>query len=153
MYTLTSVCTHSVAPELQPGWFPFVARRGELIIWPTSVPETTTFDVHTVRVLHFACLVDGKPRGEVVWRVNGAAIEVILGPTANVTEARPGRSVLSIGVESNIGILSGTNSVECSAGNVGGVTSGGVITQGVGESHFDQHTPTSPYFVEIFDLS
>ena len=118
---------------LQPGWFPFIARRGELIFWPQSELETRVININTLQVLHFACRVDGKPRGEVIWQFNGAAIETALVAGANITEVREGRSVLSIDVESNFDILRERNLVECSASNVGGVTSGQVITEGVGE--------------------
>ena len=120
-----------VAPELRPGWVPFAINRKQQIIWPSIPVITRTFNVEIVEELHFACLIDGRPRAEVVWTFNGIDIETTFGITANVTELSTGKSVLSIDVRANVGILSGENIVECSGVNAGGSINGRVIIQGI----------------------
>ena len=83
------------------------------------------------------CLVEGRPKAEVVWLFNGVDIETALGlgvlknSSANITEVKQGRSILTIDVTANQVILSGENVIQCSAANAGGSTSGSVILQGI----------------------
>ena len=111
--------------------------REQSLVWPTQLSVTHTFNVQVVKELVALCLVEGRPKAEVVWLFNGIDIQTALGlgvlenSSANITEVKQGRSILTINVTANRVILRGENVIQCSAANAGGSTSGTVILQGI----------------------
>ena len=123
----------AVAPLVRPGWLPFGLQNEQRIFWPSNPPANNSFAVQAVEELVFACRVEGRPKADVTWQFNGLDIQTALGSSANITEVRPGRSILTIEVEANRDILTDVNVIDCFAANAGGVTSGRVILHGVCE--------------------
>jgi hypothetical protein len=129
--TSTLKVKEAVAPLVRPGWFPFEIQNKQRIFWPSDPPVNESFEVQVVRELVIPCRVDGRPKANVLWQFNGLDIQTALGSSANITEVKQGRSVLTIDVEANQGILRGVNVIECSAANAGGATSGRLTLHGV----------------------
>ena len=138
---LTFISGLTDAPLVRPGWLPFELRKvGQRIVWPSDPPVNYEVEVQVDRELVLACRVEGRPKAEVVWLFNGMDIQTALGlgvlenSSANITEVKQGRSILTIDVTANRVILRGENVIQCSAANAGGSTSGTVILQGISKS-------------------
>lgn len=127
----------AVAPQLQPGWFPFYIRSGQKIIWPTVSGAVETVDIRVVSELVVPCRVDGKPKAAVQYTFNDFPIET-RGLNVSVVEVFPGRWVLRIfpNLEELIVItqpthpLLGTNVIECIADNNAGSAIGRLTLNG-----------------------
>jgi hypothetical protein len=121
-----------IAPQLQPGWFPFDLRSGQKIIFPTEAATSVTVELSEFTELVFACRMDGRPKATVRWLFNEFPIENLPGVT--IMEVGEGRSVLIINlatynesVSNNMSmrpnLLLGTdNRIQCTGDNAAGAS-------------------------------
>ena len=129
----------SVAPMLQPGWFPFRPTAGQKLIFPSIPPATEDVFLQDFSELVFACRMDGRPKVEIIWLLNELLLEVALPSSSyRVMEIVQGRSVLIFDLESppfNLtnpmqNPLLGPFSVQCQGSNLAGMAEGQAMING-----------------------
>ena len=122
----------TVAPQVRPYWFPFPIEAGQRIFWPNSLQVQASVDVQRYDELVFACRVEGRPKAEVMWTINGLSPgDVVQNFTVN--ETLQGRSVLIVDItDDNQKVLFSNqmNVVQCMAANDAGMTLGSVALTG-----------------------
>ena len=126
----------AVAPELQPGWFPFHPSSNQKLLFPNSPPAMAAVNLQEFDQLILACRVDGRPRARVDWFFNDVQIDTAL-PDGGFQTIEPvqGRSILIFDLirfnETSMNPLLGPNSIRCSGSNFAGtIASGSVSLQG-----------------------
>ena len=128
----------SVAPVLQPGWFPFRPTSVQKLVFPdTSSPAMETIiNLREFEQLVLACRMDGRPKVEITWRINDRRLnEVLTRGGYEVLEPVQGRSVLILDLlntfnETFDNPLLGLNTIDCIGGNLAGSANGQANLQG-----------------------
>lgn len=131
----------TVAPVLQPRWYPFNIKKGQRLIWPTEGGVSETVDLRVYDELIFPCRVSGRPRAIVMWLFNDQPIEdnPELQDQFSIVEVGQGNSILTIRLENftafGTGIISGgpnellgRNVIQCVADNAAEDIARGTVT-------------------------
>ena len=127
----------TVAPVLQPGWYPYVPTSDQKLLFPDFDGDPAVpVNLRDFDELVFACRVDGKPKAMVDWFIDDVEISNALTGGYRVYEPVQGRSVLVLDLKNTFNEtlnnpLLGLTNIKCSASNFAGdVTEGEVNLQG-----------------------